>query len=98
MRCTQDAKASTSGTSNPILTPTRHAARGSDVWNRVTRANASRREFIGDGLPAERIARVVGLADEDPLVPDEPTSPRNRRISIVLLRAAKETPPPAASH
>jgi chemotaxis protein MotB len=61
------------------------------------RANASRREFIGDGLPAERIARVVGLADEDPLVPDEPTSPRNRRISIVLLRVAKDAPPAAAS-
>jgi chemotaxis protein MotB len=62
------------------------------------RANASRREFIADGLSSERIARVVGLADEDPLVPDEPNSPRNRRISIVLLRAAKETPPAAASH
>jgi chemotaxis protein MotB len=61
------------------------------------RANASRREFIGDGLSAERIARVVGLADEDPLVPDEPTSPRNRRISIVLLRAAKESASAAAS-
>jgi chemotaxis protein MotB len=62
------------------------------------RANASRREFIGDGLPAERIARVVGLADEDPLVPDDPTSPRNRRISIVLLRAAKEAPAAAGPH
>jgi chemotaxis protein MotB len=54
------------------------------------RANASRREFIADGLPAARIARVVGLADQQPLVPDDPTSPRNRRISIVLLRAANE--------
>ena len=62
------------------------------------RANASRREFIADGLPAERIARVVGLADKDPLVPDDPISPRNRRISIVLLRAAKEPAPAAASH
>ena len=59
------------------------------------RANASRREFISDGLPAERIERVVGLADRDPLVPNDPTSPRNRRISIVLLRAAKDAPPPA---
>ena len=62
------------------------------------RANASRREFIADGLPAERIARVVGLADKEPLVPDDPNSPRNRRISIVLLRAAKEPAPAAASH
>jgi hypothetical protein len=60
------------------------------------RANASRREFIADGLPAARIERVVGLADHDPLVADDPTSPRNRRISIVLLREAKEALPAAA--
>ena len=44
------------------------------------------------GCRAERIARVVGLADRDPLVPDNPASPRNRRISIVLVREAKELP------
>ena len=53
------------------------------------RANASRRELIGDGVSAERIEKVVGLADRDLLVPDDPRSPRNRRISIVLLREAK---------
>jgi chemotaxis protein MotB len=57
------------------------------------RANASRREFINDGLPPERIARVVGTADRDLLVPDDPASARNRRISVVLLREAKEPPP-----
>jgi chemotaxis protein MotB len=56
----------------------------------VRRANASRREFIADGLPAERIARVVGLADQEPLVPDDPPSRHNRRISIMLLRSAKK--------
>jgi chemotaxis protein MotB len=56
------------------------------------RANASRREFLADGVAAERIARVVGLADRDPLVPENPASPRNRRISIVLVREAKELP------
>ena len=54
------------------------------------RANASRREFIADGLAPTRIERVVGLAEGDPLVPNDTTSPRNRRISIVLLRDAKE--------
>jgi chemotaxis protein MotB len=54
------------------------------------RANASRREFIADGLPAERVARVIGMAEQDPLVADDPTSPRNRRISVVLLREAKD--------
>jgi chemotaxis protein MotB len=54
------------------------------------RANASRREFISDGMPPERIARVVGMADRDPLVANDPAAPRNRRISVVLLREAKD--------
>jgi chemotaxis protein MotB len=53
------------------------------------RANASRRELISDGVSADRIEKVVGLADRDPLVPDDPRSPHNRRISIVLLREAR---------
>ena len=57
------------------------------------RANDSRREFLADGVPAGRISRVIGLADQDPLVPQDPASSRNRRISIVLLREAKDAPP-----
>jgi len=53
------------------------------------RANASRRELVGDGVPADRIEKVVGLADRDPLVADDPRAASNRRISIVLLREAK---------
>jgi chemotaxis protein MotB len=56
------------------------------------RANASRRALLADGVPEDRIQRVEGVADHDPLVKDDPRSPRNRRISIVLLREAK--PPP----
>ncbi|HUK59728.1 MAG TPA: flagellar motor protein MotB [Stellaceae bacterium] len=59
------------------------------------RANASRREFVADGVPADRIARVSGLADQDPLDAKDPAAPRNRRISIVLLREAKEMQPDA---
>jgi chemotaxis protein MotB len=59
-------------------------------WELSTdRANASRRQLLAAGLPADRIAQVVGVADKDPLVADDPTSPRNRRISIVLLKEAK---------
>ena len=58
------------------------------------RANASRRALIDLGLPANRITRVVGRADTDLLAPDQPTSPRNRRISITLMRKAP-TPPPS---
>ena len=50
------------------------------------RANASRRALVELGVPAARIARVAGLAETDPLVPEDPASARNRRISITLLR------------
>ncbi len=56
------------------------------------RANASRREFLADGLPASRIDRVVGVADQEPLDKSDPAAPHNRRISIVLLREAKDAP------
>ena len=60
------------------------------------RANSSRREFVADGVAESRFARVTGVADRDPLLPDQPNSPRNRRITIVLLREAKEPPAQAA--
>lgn len=56
-------------------------------WELSTdRAQASRRMLVDDGLPAERIQRVMGKADREPLIANDPSSPRNRRISIVLLR------------
>jgi chemotaxis protein MotB len=59
-------------------------------WELSTdRANASRRELLQVGLAPGRIAKVVGMADQEPLVAADPASPRNRRISIVLLREAK---------
>ena len=67
-------------------------------WELSTdRANASRREMIGAGLAAERVAKVVGLADREPLFANEPASPKNRRISIVLLREAKSPAPAGAT-
>jgi chemotaxis protein MotB len=50
------------------------------------RANATRREFQNDGVPPDRLARVVGMADQDPINNGNPSDPENRRISIVLLR------------
>jgi chemotaxis protein MotB len=52
----------------------------------VDRANQARRYMVGQGIPKEQIARVVGKADSDPLDPENPGSPRNRRITITLLR------------
>ncbi len=60
---------------------------GYSNWELSTdRANSSRRALIEAGLPTARIASVVGLADTEHLDEDDPLSPRNRRISIILLR------------
>lgn len=58
-----------------------------DNWDlSADRANVSRMELMAGGVPERRIARVVGLADRDPFIASNPEDPRNRRISIVLLR------------
>lgn len=60
---------------------------GYSNWELSTdRANASRRALIEAGLAAQRIESVAGRADQEPLIPEDPTSPQNRRISIILLR------------
>lgn len=54
------------------------------------RANASRRELIAGGLPSERILRVQGLASSVLFVRDDPLSPSNRRISIIVMNRDAE--------
>jgi len=55
-------------------------------WELSTdRANAARRVLVDSKVPAERVNRVMGKADAEHLFED-PYDPRNRRISIVLLR------------
>lgn len=61
-----------------------------DNWDLSSeRANASRRVLLTSGVTPERIQTVVGRADREPFVKDNPQDPKNRRISIVLLRQAK---------
>jgi len=50
------------------------------------RANSSRRLLVDAGIASERIAKVTGVADKDPLIKDDPNAAGNRRISITLLR------------
>ena len=52
------------------------------------RANAARRFLTTTQLEPERIVKVVGAADKDLLTPQEPSSPRNRRITIILVRGS----------
>ncbi len=50
----------------------------------VDRANAVRKELASTGIPGDRIMKVIGYAATDPIVRDEPYSPLNRRVSIVV--------------
>jgi chemotaxis protein MotB len=56
------------------------------------RANAARRVLEAQGIDSDRIYQVTGKASSDPLYPDDPEQPANRRISIVLLREAPVLP------
>lgn len=60
-----------------------------DNWTLSTeRANVSREYIVEAGVDEKRIARVSGLADREPFTANDPKDPRNRRLSIVLLRQA----------
>lgn len=50
------------------------------------RANASRRVMKDSGMPVERLNNVMGKADTEPFVTDNPLDPRNRRITLILLK------------
>ena len=52
------------------------------------RANATRHILVDAGLPETRIRSVTGNADRDLLVPADPMSPTNRRITVIVLRHA----------
>jgi chemotaxis protein MotB len=57
------------------------------------RAEASRTILESAGVDDDRVYQVSGKATKDPLYPDDPTLPGNRRIAIVLLREAPVLPP-----
>lgn len=50
------------------------------------RALAARRGLVASGVPDRKIQRVLGASDQEPLDAANPKAPRNRRISIVVLR------------
>lgn len=60
-------------------------------WELSTeRANAARRTLLVAGYPEQQIARVVGYADSALFDRNQPTSPINRRIDIVVLNKRAE--------
>ncbi len=54
------------------------------------RANASRRELIAGGLRSDKIIKVMGLASQVLFNKEEPRSPINRRIAIIVMNKAAE--------
>lgn len=73
-------------------TPYGSGLRGYSNWElSADRANASRRELVGAGMPEDKVVRVMGLASSVLLEPEDPKSPTNRRITIlVMTREAEE--------
>jgi len=54
------------------------------------RANASRRELIAGGMNPEKMLRVVGLSSAVMFDKEDPFSPFNRRISIIVMNKKAE--------
>jgi chemotaxis protein MotB len=59
------------------------------------RANATRRELLSGGMSDEKIVRVVGLSSAVLFNKEDPLSPINRRISLIVMNKKAEE---AASH
>ncbi len=57
------------------------------------RANVVRQILEREGLPLSHIFAVAGKADSQPLFPDDPTLPANRRVTITLMRENPPLPP-----
>lgn len=78
---------SPSATQNPQYT----------IWElSADRANSSRRMLTTTELEQERVVKVEALADKELLIPQEPSNPRNRRITITIIRGSYFRDPKAA--
>jgi len=50
----------------------------------MDRANLVRKKLVENGISGDRMLKVIGYASTDPIVKDDPYSPMNRRVSIVV--------------
>ncbi len=74
-------------------TDTTQYAGNSDFTNwelSAERANSARRALLGGGLPADKVARVIGLASSVLFDKNNPEAAINRRISIVVMTKKAE--------
>jgi chemotaxis protein MotB len=49
------------------------------------RAETTRQALMRSGVNEKRFRRIEGVADQDPLIADNPADPRNRRMSVLLM-------------
>jgi chemotaxis protein MotB len=82
-------------------TPERQGAGGKGPQNDWSlseqRADAARVVLQDAGVDPDRFYQVSGKANAEPLYPDDPTLPGNRRITIVLMREKPVLPPDHAN-
>lgn len=63
--------------------------RGRDYSNwelSADRANAARRFLLAAGMEVRRPRKIVGMGDAELLFEDDPRNPRNRRITVIMLK------------
>ena len=66
---------------------------GHDNWDLSSeRANATRRVLVSAGVTEGRITRISGVADTEPLKPEDPRDPSNRRITVLLAYQKGQIP------
>lgn len=60
---------------------------GANNWSlSAGRAEATRQALLRAGIGEARFRKIEGVADREPLIRDRPSDPRNRRMSILLMR------------
>jgi chemotaxis protein MotB len=65
--------------------------RAYDNWDlSCDRANAARRLMQEQGIRVDQISQVRGFADQHLRLPDKPTDPSNRRISLIVQYLVKD--------
>jgi chemotaxis protein MotB len=66
---------------------------GKSHWRlSAERAISVHEALLTGGVPEDRFASVIGKADSDPLMADDPSLSVNRRVSILLLKGASPMP------
>ena len=63
----------------------------------MLRAEATRQALMDDGVSIDQFARIEGVADRQPYVPDDIYDPRNRRMSITLAWETQDHNDPSAA-